>query len=71
MHQEQYLIKDAARGTATFSRAMVKSLTKTDLKENIYIDENGEPVSDCLVNLFDPNHISALLCNYAALKEEC
>lgn len=71
MHQEQYIIKDAVKGTGTFSRAMVKSLTKTDLKEDITIDADGDPVSDCLVNLFDPCHVSALLCNYSSLKEEC
>ena len=71
MHQEQYVIKDAVKGVTTFSKAAVKSLTKTDLKENISIDANGEPVSDCLINLFNPDHICALLCNYSALKEEC
>jgi len=29
-----------------------------------WIDENGEPQSNELVSLFNPLHISALLCNY-------
>ena len=71
MHQEQYIIKDAIKGVSAFSKATAKSLTKTDLKEEIHIDENGEPVSDCLVSFFNPEHLCALLCNYSALKEEC
>ena len=71
MHQEQYIIKDAIKGVSAFSKATAKSLTKTDLKEEIYIDENGEPISDCLVSFFNPEHLCALLCNYSALKEEC
>lgn len=70
MHQEQYIIKDSYKPTMTSSPA-VKNLTKTDLTENITIDENGEPVSDCLVSFFNPDHICALLCNYSALKEDC
>ena len=71
MHQEQYIIKDAFKGTSAFSRATAKSLTKTDLTENITIGEDGDPVSDCLVSFFNPEHICGLLCNYSALKEEC
>lgn len=71
MHQEQYIIKDAIKGVSAFSKATAKSLTKTDLKEEIHIDENGEPVSDCLISFFNPEHVCALLCNYSALKEEC
>lgn len=71
MHQEQYIIKDAIKGVSAFSKATAKSLTKTDLKENIVIGANGEPESDCLVSFFNPEHLCALLCNYSALKEEC
>ena len=70
MHQEQYVIKDSYK-PAMPSAASVKNLTKTKLDENITIDENGEPASDCLVSFFNPEHICALLCNYSALKEDC
>lgn len=70
MHQEQYIIKDSYKPTMTISN-IVKSLTKTDLDENITIDENGEPVSDCIVSFFNPEHVCALLCNYSALKQDC
>lgn len=70
MHQEQYVIKDSYKPTMTSGTA-VKNLTKTSLDENITFDENQEPVSDCIVSFFKPEHICALLCNYSALKEDC
>lgn len=68
-HQEQYTIKNCYKQTMAPSN-IVRSITKTDLSENIIIDENGEPVSDGLISFFDPKHISALLCNYSSLKED-
>jgi hypothetical protein len=40
------------------------------LSEHIEIDENGEPVSDGIISFFNWTHISALLRNYSALKED-
>lgn len=75
MRQEQYIIKNNYRQTSLTPSGgggnVVKNLTYADLSENITIDETGEPVSDGLVNFFNWNHISALLCNYSALKEDC
>jgi len=71
MHQEQYIIKDAYRNAVTPTSAAIKNLTKARLNEEITIDEDGEPHSNCLIDLFNPTHISALLCNYSALKEDC
>ena len=70
MHQEQYIIKDAYKPSMA-NPAMVKNLTKTSLDEHITFDEKNEPVSDGLVSLFNPEHVSALLCNYSALKQDC
>ena len=69
MYQEQYTIKNHFKQPMVASN-LVKSIVKTDLSENITIDENGEPVSDGFISLFDYKHISALLCNYSALKED-
>ena len=71
MHQEQYVIKDSYKTPMMASGATIKSLTRTRLEENITFDENNEPVSDCIVSLFNPAHVCALLCNYSALKEDC
>ena len=71
MHQEQYVIKDSYKPTMASSSSAVKNLTKIDLIENITIDDNGEPTSDCAITFFNPNHVCALLCNYSALKQDC
>ena len=72
MHQEQYIIKDSYKPTINSLGTTIKSLTKVDLNENIRIDKaTGEPVSDCIITLFNPAHVCALLCNYSALKEDC
>ena len=72
MHQEQYIIKDAYKPTFNGLKNSVKSLTRVELSEKIKIDENsGEPISNCIITLFNPDHVSALLCNYSALKEDC
>ena len=58
MRQEQYLIKNNFKLTGISQNGgnsgnIVKNLTTADLSENITIDENGEPTSDGLVNLFN------------------
>ena len=69
MHQEQYTIKGMFK-QQMITHNIIKSITKTDLSENITINEDGEPVSDGLITFFNHEHISALLCNYSALKED-
>lgn len=69
MRQDQYVIKNAYRKPIYCINA-IKSFSKLDLSENITIDENGEVHSDALVSLFNPKHISALLCHYSKLKED-
>lgn len=69
MHQEQYTIKSMYKQQMA-PAGIVKSIARTDLAEKITIDENGNPVSDCLISFFDIKHMSALLCNYSALKQE-
>ena len=71
MHQQQYIIKNSYKPPMA-AKTIVKNLTRVSLPENITInEETGEPVSDCLISLFNPIHICALLCNYSALKEDC
>ena len=69
MYQEQYTIKGEAKPTA-FSANAVRSFARADFNEHITFDENGLPISDGLCSFFNPKHISALLCNYSALKQE-
>ena len=49
---------------------VIKSFCKSDLSDHITINEEGEPVNTGLVSFFEPKHLSALLCNYSALKED-
>ena len=69
MCQNQYVIKSEYKPTMKVSSA-VKSFCKTDLPDHISIAANGEPYNSGFVSFFDPKHLSALLCNYSALKEE-
>ena len=69
MRQDQYVIKNAYR-RPIYCMNLIKSFTKLDLTEKITVDENGNVSSTGLVNLFDEKHVSALLCNYAKIKED-
>ena len=70
MRQDQYVIKNSYK-QPSYSTSIIKSFAKLDLDENIVINEEGKPISDGLVSLFNPKHISALLCNYSSIKQEC
>lgn len=72
--QQIYILKASFRGTPAKGKTsnQVKSMAHMDLKENITIDPNTlMPVSDGMISLFNPAHISFLLCYYAQLKQEC
>ena len=69
MRQDQYVLKNAYRQPIYCMNA-IKSFNKIDLGENITIDEEGEIHSDGLLTLFNPVHVSALLCHYTRLKED-
>ena len=70
MRQDQYVIKNSYK-QPSYNTSVIKSFTKLELDENIIINEEGKPISDGLVSLFNPKHISALLCNYSNIKQEC
>ena len=70
MRQDQYVFKSIYKPPIAMAKA-TKSVNQIDLNEHITIDENGDPVSDCLISLFNPHHVCCLLCNYSKLKEDC
>ena len=70
MRQDQYVLKSIYKPPIAMAK-VTKSVNQINLDEHITIDENGDPVSDCLVSLFDPHHVCCLLCNYSKLKEDC
>ena len=69
MRKTQYILKDTYYQPVKSSN-LIKSISAIPLDEHITFDEDGEPVSDCIVTFFNPKHVSALLCNYSALKQE-
>lgn len=73
MRQDQYVIKGSYK-QPIYCINGIKSFAKLDLSENITVipvpDKEAEIKSDCLIDMFNPKHISLLLLNYSKLKEE-
>ena len=67
MRQDQYVIKNSYH-PAMFAQNLIHSIASLDLRENIWMNADQEPESDGLITLLKPDHVSALLCNYCALK---
>lgn len=63
LSQDQYIIKNAYRAPIMLQNA-IKTEHKIDFSENYFIDEAGNIQSDGIVTLLNPQHVSALLCNY-------
>lgn len=70
MRQDQYVIKSAYR-PVTYSLNLVKSLSFLDLSDKIEVNQKGQITNKGLISLFNPTHISILLCNYSKIKESC
>jgi len=70
MRQDQYVIKGAYR-PVTYSLNLIKSFSTLDLTDRIEINEKGDIVNKGLISLFNPTHVSILLCNYSKIKESC
>lgn len=69
LRKDQYTIKNAYR-KPIFCLKTVKSMPKLDLSEKVYIDDSGDVKSTGFINLYNPAHISLLLCNYSKIKED-
>lgn len=67
LSQDQYVIKNAYRAPVNLQNP-IKTEYKIDFSENYYIDAEGNIQSDGLVTLLNPQHVSALLCNYNLFK---
>ena len=71
MQQDQYELKKMYKKPIYFMN-VTKSISKLDLAEKASYDaDTNSVVSSAMINLFNPTHISLLLCNYSNLKEEC
>lgn len=69
MRQDQYVIRNGAKEPAR-ATSLIKSLVKMGLPERVYLDSNQEVKSTGFVNLYNPEHVEALLCHYSAIKQE-
>lgn len=70
MRQDQYVIKSAYK-PVTYSLNLIKNLSNLDLSDRIEINEQGNIVNKGLISLFNPKHVSILLCNYSKIKMDC
>ena len=69
MRQDQYIIKSSHR-PVIYSLNLIKSFPTLDLSDKIQIDEKGNVINHGLISLFNPTHISILLCNYSKIKQQ-
>ena len=70
MHQDKFELGKSYK-KPIYMMNLIKSLPKIDLTDNIQICDNGATVTNNgIISFFNPAHISILLCNYSALKEE-
>ena len=70
MRKDQYIIKSSYK-PIIYSLNLIKSFSNVDLSDRIDIDEKGDIINKGLISLFNPSHISILLCNYSRIKEDC
>lgn len=71
--QQIYIIKAAFAGSPIKGRTpnQIKQMAHMDIDEYIWLDEDQIPQSDGKITLFNPTHVSFLLCYYSRLKQEC
>lgn len=69
LRQDQYVLKNIFKKPIFFTNT-IKSFSKINLSERVYLDEKNEVHSTGLINLYNPTHVSAILCNYSKLKED-
>lgn len=70
--KDQYVIRNKFRNfnSSTPAKNKFKGFHKFDLSENIWIDADGEVVSDGIINFYDEKHVEMILNNYSALVED-
>ena len=70
MRQDQYVIKNSFKQPIYCLNA-IKSFNTLNINDNIRITQGQNIEDKSLISFFNPKHISALLCNYSKLKEDC
>ena len=71
MRQDQYVIKNSYKQPIYCLNA-VKNFNIITFNEKIQVSHNGDTIKDnSIISFMNPKHVSALLCNYSKLKEQC
>lgn len=70
MRRDQYVLKTAYKKPIYCLNA-THSFNTLSFFDDIEITDDGEIKDKSLISFMNPKHISALLCNYSKLKEEC
>lgn len=70
MYKDQYVLLAAYKPMSFGSKNYTKTFLKIDLSEEIAEGPDGKVHSTGLINLFNPEHVSALLSNYSKIKED-
>ena len=70
MRKDQYEIKNSYK-PITYCLNLIKTIPYLDLSDHFEIDEEGNIKNTGLISLFNPTHVSLLLCNYSKIKMQC
>lgn len=70
MRQDQYVIKNSYKQPIYCLNA-IKNFSMITFDDKVILHNNGTIEDKSLVSFFNPKHISALLCHYSQLKENC
>lgn len=70
LRKDQYVLRASYRGGINCMNVMKNAATLSTY-ENVTIKPDGELEIETNLSLMIPQHVSALLCNYSKLKEEC
>lgn len=69
LRKDQYVLKSAYRKPIYFTNA-VKSFSNVSFEEDISVKEDGSLDIKGNFSLLNPEHVSAILCNYSRIKQD-
>lgn len=70
LRQDQYVLKNSYKQPINCLNG-VKNFYSLNFDDNVIVLEDGTIKDKSLISFMNPKHISALLCNYSRLKENC
>lgn len=70
LRQDQYVLKNSYKQPINCLNG-IKNFYSLNFEDKIIINKYGKIEDNSLISFINPKHISALLCNYSILKENC